>query len=83
MPVRFAWEYYAVTVDDMEKIDRNWDAINPDVGVVSVLHTDVERWGGMELNDLPSNSSMGVHAMRAYHSLHCLVSTLSLPPDSL
>lgn len=74
MPVRFNWDYYAASVDGMDQVDRNWDAINPDVGVVAVPHEELTRWGVTKLKSLPSNSSMGFHFMQGYHSLHCLVS---------
>lgn len=77
MPVRFAWEYYAGTIADMDQVDRNWDAINPDLGVVSLPNESLAQLGAIPLGIDPSDSKKSWTWLRAYHSLHCLVSGLS------
>ncbi|KAI0118667.1 hypothetical protein GGR51DRAFT_554355 [Nemania sp. FL0031] len=72
MPVRFGSDYYAETVDRMEEVDRNWDAINIDVGVISIDREEMAKWGLTPGEDDPSDHNRGVHALRGYHSLHCL-----------
>ncbi|KAI1367746.1 hypothetical protein F5Y08DRAFT_336281 [Xylaria arbuscula] len=61
-----------MTVDDMEKVDRNWDALNPDIGWVSMPQAELSRWGFQPGLEDPSNSSMGLHPLHGYHSMHCL-----------
>ncbi|KAI1126436.1 hypothetical protein F5Y10DRAFT_211799 [Nemania abortiva] len=72
LPIQYGWEYYADTVGDMEIVDRNWDALNPDIGWISMPRAELSRWGFRAGADDPSNPSMGVHTLRGYHSMHCL-----------
>ncbi|KAI8947361.1 hypothetical protein F4801DRAFT_592657 [Xylaria longipes] len=72
LPIQYGWEYYADTVDDMEKVDRNWDALNPDIGWISMPQAEISQWGFCPGADDPSDPSMGVHTLQGYHSLHCL-----------
>ncbi|KAI0424134.1 hypothetical protein F5Y09DRAFT_348037 [Xylaria sp. FL1042] len=72
MPVQYVWEYHATTVDDMDKVDRNWDALNPDIGWISMPQAELSRWGFQPGAEDPSNSSMGLHPLHGYHSMHCL-----------
>lgn len=74
MPVNYGWEYYAERVGDMDQVDRNWDAINPDVGVVSAPQDDFLRWGVLPGTADPSDPSKGIQILHGYHSVHCLVS---------
>ncbi|KAK3318818.1 hypothetical protein B0H66DRAFT_591480 [Apodospora peruviana] len=72
MPVTYGWEYYADAVAKMDQVDRNWDAINPDVGVVSASRADYLQWGVLPGKDDPSDPTKGIQGLRGYHSLHCI-----------
>ncbi|KAI0802499.1 hypothetical protein GGR55DRAFT_665882 [Xylaria sp. FL0064] len=72
LPIQYGWQYYADTVEDMEKVDRNWDALNPDIGWISMPQAELSRWGYRPGSDNPSDPSMGVHTLQGYHSMHCL-----------
>ena len=73
MPVNFGWEYAATTVDQMDDVDRNWAAINPDVGAVTFSREELARLGYAPGQDNPHDPSVGIHLVQAYHALHCLV----------
>lgn len=75
MPVRYGWEYYAESVAGMDEVDRNWDNLNPDIGVLSLPRDQLDEWGVQILGDDPSDPSKALVWVRAAHSLHCLVST--------
>lgn len=77
MKVNYGWEYYADTVAKMDEVDRNWDNLNPDVGVVSLPHDTLDGWGVQKMGDDPSNPNNGLVWVRASHSMHCLVRTSS------
>lgn len=77
MPVRYGWEYYAESVAGMEEVDRNWDILNPDVGVISLPRDELDKWGVQILGDDPSDPDKALVWIRASHSLHCLVRTPS------
>lgn len=79
MPIRFGWQYYAATVEEMEQVDRNWERINSDAGVVSIPHAKLAQAGVLPAQDDPSDPSKGVLSLQAYHSLHCLVSPEKSP----
>jgi hypothetical protein len=81
MPVQFGSDYYAETVARMEEVDRNWNAINIDVGVISIPRDEMVRWGLTPGEDDPSDHTRGIHALRGYHYLHCLVSGQQLSHD--
>ncbi|KAI0189471.1 hypothetical protein F4808DRAFT_465910 [Astrocystis sublimbata] len=72
MPVRYGWEYYADTVNGMNEVDRNWEALNPDLGFVSLSQDELSHWGFSAGGDDPSDPKRGLHALGGYHSIHCL-----------
>jgi hypothetical protein len=83
MPVSYGWEYYAESVAGMDEVDRNWDDLNPDIGVLSLPRHQLDEWGVQALGDDPSDPSKALVWVRAAHSLHCLVSIPFLRATSL
>ncbi|KUI73175.1 hypothetical protein VM1G_09144 [Cytospora mali] len=72
MPIRYGWEYYAESVAGMEEVDRNWDKLNPDIGVISLPRDKLDEWGVQILGNDPSDPNKAWVWIRASHSLHCL-----------
>ncbi|KAH9883682.1 hypothetical protein F4778DRAFT_622067 [Xylariomycetidae sp. FL2044] len=72
MPVKYGWEYYAETVEEMDRVDSNWDALNPDVGVISMQQSDFDRGGLRPGGEDPTDPNKSYHVLQGYHSMHCL-----------
>lgn len=83
IPFRWWSAYSSPNATDDEVVDNAWDAIAKDFGVVAVDHKTAKKIGAPSTMDLPSDPTKGIYVVEAYHSLHCLVSLLPKPLETL
>ncbi|KAL5041082.1 hypothetical protein BDW71DRAFT_213394 [Aspergillus fruticulosus] len=73
--VQFQWTtgiYSSEDPKDADEVNNAWEEIVPAYGFVAVDHTWAAEHHLPSSMSLPSDSSMGVYIIDAYHQIHCL-----------